>query len=238
MGKTSYKSTSELIQTLAESIDNLNHGKLNVAELDHLVDTSRDLYELLVVLRFKAFDGELITPSAKTQNSVSKVEEDKDEPLFDFSEMNDEKPKEEEEMGFDFTLNEEENITTVAEVAIEEDETKAIEKIPSEDETIETANSLNDLFKEQSEVSLRKKFQNSPVENIKNHISIAKKFEYISIMFDGDAEAYNQNIDLLNNYEEISAARKKMDELSQKYEWNLEDTSIIKFIELVERRYL
>ncbi len=275
MGKTSYKNTRELIQTLSENIDRLNSGKLNVDELDALVQSSRDLYELLVVLRYKAFDKGLGATQAHPAEAVvetpkitqeEKKEKPAEEPLFDFTAMSEPEPKEtakpaEEENGFDFTLDEAaaESEKESAKPSKEKEEikhtnTKAPEpeeepvkqapfatsqalKSEADDEEEDDNNSLNDLFKNEEDLSLRKKFQNTPISDIKTHISIAKKFEYINSLFEGDSTAYNEAIEVLNDGSDAAEARSKLDDYSKQYNWNLEDKSIIKFIELVERRY-
>lgn len=252
MGKTSYKSTSELIQTLSGNIEKLSNGNLSVSELDELVNTSRDLYELLVVLRFKAFDSGIAAIENKPKSEPIAAIEEKNEPTFDFSEINNTPEETAPSLGFDFTIDEKVEETPKTEAPIEVPEepilttteetvTEKTESVENFDENREEddnePNSLNDLFKDAGDLSLRKKFQNSPISDIKGHISIAKKFEYINNMFAGDATVYNDTIEFLNAGESIESARLKMDELSKKYQWDLENKSIVKFIELVERRY-
>ena len=107
-----------------------------------------------------------------------------------------------------------------------------------EEEEQIVSNSLNDTLKKEEDQSLRKIFQNSPISDIKSQISIGKKFEYISSMFKGNAAEYEDAIDFLNTAANGNEAKLKLNELTHKYSWDLEDKSIIKFIELVERRYL
>jgi predicted secreted protein len=257
MGKTSYKNTTELIKDLNDRLDDLNNGQLGLSDLDDLVGSSRELYEHLIILRHVAFDK----AQNETTDSLSKSEEKeviaKAEEVsglaFDLTKPETSVPAEVEEeqtdLHFDFTaVTEEETSTTTAEnefaasdeSAQKEESEPDIQPNPaptvSQEET-ENA-SLNDSFKKEDELSLRKKLQNTPVADIKTHISIAKKFEYISSLFNGDAEAYDEAIDFLNTCASGQDARLKLNEYTTKYSWDLEDKSIIKFIELVERRYI
>ena len=91
---------------------------------------------------------------------------------------------------------------------------------------------------EDGDLSLRKKLQNSPVSNIKSEISIARRFELVSLLFDNDSDAYDEAIEKLNNCSDGNEAKALLDEYSSSNNWDLEDKVIIKFVELVERRYL
>ncbi len=249
MGKTSYKNTSELLEQLSKNLDKLNAGELDLLELNELVESGKELYEHLVILRYKAIDvyGEIEEQESNQNDSIDEiVTETEKEEVFDFSGsgFDENQDKTEEQPSFDFTLDSQEEISSPSEPEIK------IEKEPSTPDLSdeinqddftdedEDQNSLNELLKNEEEVSLRKKLQNSPIEDIKSHISIAKKFEYISNMFGGDSEAYNSAIDKLNSCEDGGIARQKLNEYTTNYQWDLEDKSIIKFIELVERRYI
>ncbi|NOQ70560.1 MAG: hypothetical protein GQ574_01075 [Crocinitomix sp.] len=255
MGKTSYKNTEELIKEIAENVAALQKGELGLNKLNDLVDSGKDLFEQLVILRYKAFD-KYGTPEkavsekiVKTEAVVEEVAEKKEaeevdeEKPFDFTGFSSEK-KEEEQPSFDFTLDEEQpEVTEPVEKEIEDEandfEEKIAESVQADEDYDDGAssNSLNESLK-QDELSLRKRLQNSPVSDIKTHISIAKKFEYISIMFEGNSDEYDEAIDFLNTCATGKDARLKLNELTTNHSWDLENKSIINFIELVERRYL
>ncbi len=232
MGKTSYKNTAELINDLSERIDDLNNGKLGLGDLDNLVESGKSLYEHLVVLRHLAFEKHgdpAVTASATeavadVQEEVEPVEETETELAFDLTGGADVEEEMTEEpandLHFDFTQSTDEFAPEIEEIK----------------QTPEA--SFNDALKKDDELSLRKKLQNTPVSDIKTHISIAKKFEYISSLFNGDSAAYDEAIDFLNSCATGEDARLKLNEYTTQYAWDLEDKSIIKFIELVERRYI
>lgn len=248
MGKTSYKNTTELVNEIASKLDDLNSGNLSISELDDLVNSGKDLYEHLIILRYKAFDqhGEPVQEEVVIEEEPAAVETEEPEVSpFDFSgfsEPEETVEEEEDQPIFDLTGD----VSAVEEVeepvAVEETIEEAKEEETKEEPTLfeeDPSNSLHDVLKqEEDEVSLRKQLQNSPVSDLKSHISIAKKFEYISNMFGGDSEAYEEAIDFLNTCATGNDARLKLNEYTTKYTWNLEDKSIVKFIELVERRYL
>lgn len=243
MGKTSFNNTSDLIKNLSEKISDLNNGKLSLTELDALVSDSQSLYEQLIILRFKAFDkfGEprAEIPAVKTQPieiipdlPPVEVKETVEIP-FDFSEIVSNTPPTQQEI----EVKVEESVPTTS--SPKEVNIPKVDKVVMEDEEEENdSNSLNDKLKKEEDQSLRKIFQNSPISDIKGQISIAKKFEYISSMFKGNGAEYEEAIDFLNNAANGKEAKLKLNDLTEKYQWDLEDKSIIKFIELVERRYI
>jgi len=274
MGKTSYKNTTELIKDLTDRVDDLNNGKLGLSDLDELVQSGRELYEHLVVLRHVAFEKAQTEPNEEHPQTTEKeaIAEAASETsvAFDLPESQDSKGDEEDtsqtDLHFDFTAMDDEVEKTIPEEkeeqpeestaeAVQESTTEATEEsapnsqkedvqgpppfetnTKTEDEDDNA--SLNDAFKKEDDLSLRKKLQKTPVADIRTHISIAKKFEYISSLFDGDAGAYDEAIDFLNTCASGEDARLKLNEYTSRYSWDLEDKSIIKFIELVERRYI
>lgn len=284
MGKTSYKRMKDLSKKIHKKIDKLEDGKLHLDEIEELVNDTRDLYERLVVVKFKAYEKYGEPSSAKEEEIVEEVKEVveevipekepvKEEAPFDFSEGITE--TEVEQPAFDFDLGD--DSTQEEPEPIEEEPAKeSIEPEPlmvkSDDVTVKTheepketfpkaddvktntsdifmeshvekhepedVNTLNSQLKAEEEESLRKKLQKTPIADLKSEISIAKKFEYITFMFDGKNELYEEAINALNSCSNGDEAKDKLNEFSTKYNWDLENKSIMKFVELVERRYL
>lgn len=144
-----------------------------------------------------------------------------------------EKESEEEEVEEPAVVQEEPKVELVEEK--EEEVVEAPEK--ESEEAASGSPSLNDLLGD-GELSLRKKLQNSPVKDIASEISLQKKYEYITDMFKGDNEQYEKAIQELNSCGSPEEAREKLTAYSATFEWSLENKSIVKFIELVERRYM
>ena len=119
MGKTSYKNTEELIKEISEKVTSLQKGELGLEELNELVNSGKDLFEQLVILRYKAFDkygapenkvSEEIVEKEIVVEKVEEIIEEKEETTetpFDFTGFSDKKEEQEEEQpSFDFTLDE------------------------------------------------------------------------------------------------------------------------------------
>ncbi len=247
MGKTSFNSPADLVKNLSDKINELNKGTLSLSDLDALVQNGQLLYEQLIILRFKAYHT-LGEPTKKVEAVIEKQ-----------IEIVPELPKKEtviiEEIPFDFSgissfeIEPEpisEKPTTAAfvtelpqELPQELPIIQPIQRLDEEDEQDDStlANTINGIFQRAEDDSLRKKFQNSPISDIKPHITIQKKFEYISTLFGRNDAAYEDAIDFLNNAANVNEAKLKLNDLAKNYNWDLEDKSIVKFIELIERRY-
>jgi len=267
MGKTSYENMSDLSKKLNEKIAEIENGKLELSDLEVVVEDARELYERLLVLKHKAYEqleksavSEVIEEDIEEEEEpeeAAEAEEDETESSLDFSGITEENEEDEaEQPSFDFTSTEEvdsqdeagsSEVEIPEEESVKEEPTFADESEEGEDlfkdshvekHEPEDENTLNEKLKEDEELSLRKKLQSTAVEDLKSEISIAKKFEYITFMFEGKNESYNEAIEVLNNCTDGDDARIKLNEYSSKYNWDLENKSIIKFVELIERRYL
>jgi hypothetical protein len=255
MGKTSFQSLDQLTKKISEQIVLLNVGQLNASEIEELTQSSQDLYERLIVIRHKAYE-KLGTPSTekiievpiekKETEPIQEVKKVEEESIFDFSTETKIKEKEPEMMSFDFS----EPVTETPSVveAIKEDApvveepivTKTIEPQDSSaslNDSHSGSSSLNDSFSENKSGSLADSFNKSGISDLKTHIGINKKFSFISNLFAGSNENYNDAINTLNNCLDGDQARSILGDIAQKNNWNVEDDTVVTFVDLVERRY-
>lgn len=263
MGKTSFQNIQNLIKEIEQKLAQLSDGNLPVAELENLVKNAADLHERLAVLRYKAYEkfGE-----PKLETVLEKHDEPKAEPVaetaFDFSAMNETvksapvaEVKEEVEETIDFstplfeapifdTPKVEKKETPVVEAEVKKPIHIIREEIKQESASLhekflkEEEIDLNDKLKQKEEIPLRKKLGLQPIKDLRAEIGIGKKFEYINFLFNGDARAYETAIDELNTVGNAESAKQKLNVYASVYQWDLEEKTIIKFVELVERRYL
>jgi len=202
------------------------------------------------------------TPKAVVVETPKVIEKEPEEPSFDFTIFSEPKatekpiaPKVEEakemslEVDFSTPVFEapkvEKKVIPVAEPEVKKpihvireevkaDSTSLHEKFLKEDEI-----GLNEKLKKAEEaVPLRKKLGLSPIADLKTEIGIGKKFEYINFLFAGDSKAYETAINELNTCANAEVARQKLNVYASVYKWDLEEKTIIKFVELVERRFL
>ena len=228
MGKTSYQSHEQLTEQITESVKKLAAGNLNTSEIEQLTQNTQALYERTIVIRHKAYElfGEPETTMSQPEEIVI---EKKEEPIFDFSQNEPEEKEEiEESMSFDFSEPIKKEIKPVIK-PVENENTQSI------NESIDRSSSLNDTFK--SSGSLADRLNNSKIDSLKSAIGINKKFAFISDLFAGSNENYNEAVLRLDTCNSADDAKMILNELSIDNSWDLEHPTAMSFIELVERRF-
>lgn len=247
----------ELSEELHTNINELLSGNMTPAQTQHLVELCSELYEKLIVLRFKAF-SETNTPAEKMQAVLETVEPIKIDtapiqtPVELVNQVNlidaikeveqdaSQEEEEEEEEGddedivFQLIPNEEPVVETpvvsIAPEAPKQEEPKAEVKPPV---------SLNDTFKENAtqQASIAKKLEGSPISDLKKNISLNQRFQFCKDLFKGNNQEYELMLEKLNNTNRDEAMR-ILQTLKDKYSWNPDSMAAKDFTDLVNRRYM
>lgn len=241
----------ELSEELHTNINELLSGNMTPAQTQHLVELCSELYEKLIVLRFKAF-SETNTPAEKMQAVLETVEPIKIDTapiqtpvelvnqvnLIDaIKEVEQDASQEEdddEDIVFQLIPNEEPVVETpvvsIAQEAPKQEEPKAEVKPPV---------SLNDTFKENAtqQASIAKKLEGSPISDLKKNISLNQRFQFCKDLFKGNNQEYELMLEKLNNTNRDEAMR-ILQTLKDKYSWNPDSMAAKDFTDLVNRRYM
>ncbi len=100
--------------------------------------------------------------------------------------------------------------------------------------------SLNERFSngEKNGKTIADKLQEKPIKDLKTAIGINDKFKFINELFDGNLQAYNDNIGKLNSFNSFAEAGLYLDQLREEYGWTNENDSFVKLSDMVIRRYL
>ncbi|MDT8309486.1 MAG: hypothetical protein RQ866_08130, partial [Bacteroidales bacterium] len=102
----------------------------------------------------------------------------------------------------------------------------------------EKAVSLNDLIQaHKADKSIGSQMQNNPISNLKTAIGINEKFIFVYELFSGDTNLYHEAIEALNSRASHADAIQYLEELHQKFHWDIENAAFHKLIDLVNRRY-
>jgi hypothetical protein len=180
----------ELSEELHTNINELLSGNMSPEQTQHLVELCSELYEKLIVLRFKAF-SESSTPAEKMQAVLENVEPIKIDttpsptPVELVNQVNlidaikeveqvasqEEEEDEDEDIVFQLIPNDEPVVempvmTVVAEAPIREE--------------VKPMVSLNDTFKENAsqQATIAKKLEGSPISDLKKNISLNQRFQF------------------------------------------------------------
>jgi hypothetical protein len=219
--------------------------------LEDLTEHSRELYERLVVLRFKAYDQEAkpmavavdAPQSESTQIDAPEVADVPMEmPSFRIT-LPDTSPAEEQPSAVE-TKEPDHDPRQVSLIdAIEEVSKSAEEPIVNIQDTIAQAQrnagqSLNDVLTQQMvhTESIGHRMEHTPIADLKKAITLNQRFQFSRELFKGNNQDYEMAIDKLNTSSREEAL-KHLDALRNRYTWNNEDTVTHDFLELVTRRH-
>lgn len=231
---TKYPRLHELANNIQLQMERLKAGELSLEELEIATEQSRELFERLVVLRYKAFDETVNSASAvnssTTATNVNAVEEEVKAELSNQVSLIDaiaevtktEEVKEEQPM---FTVSapvEEAPVpTTLFDLA-------ALPATPSVNEMLARTMVQHE--------TVAQHHTHAPIADLKIAITLNQRFQFSRELFKGNNQDYEVAIDLLNTSTREEALQ-YVKSLASKYEWN--DGSVVArdFRTLVERRH-
>lgn len=234
-----------LLENLTGAMTQLEEGKLELKALESITNDAQELYERLVVLRYQAYEKlQEKNPSdeqptkdfsfridakdefLENQTSlIDAIEEASKEPAVETSdpEQSIKTPNIKfKDMPFELEKEVENTAPADADEKPESTQTQVVAKTPKNKE-------------ESEDKSLAAKLQKSPIEDLKNAISLNQKFQFISTFFGGNSKTYDAFISEVNDAGDLKKAKKIIQ--SAIGERDEEDQVTVMFMELVERRY-
>jgi len=257
-----YKRLKEIATELNNKLDELTIGHLSKQELEQLTEHSRELYERLVVLRFKAYDTEVKGKIPEMKHSGLEETHTKTgsqrpvdvNPAITFRVGEPEKQipvKEVPKEKWDEKKPEIRKVETpITEVVTEvkkpeqvlprhepfavKPETPSLPKIVPAPIT----RSINERIAQTTggQESLAKKLEHTPIPDLKKAISLNQRFQFARELFKGNNQDYEVSVEKLNTTSRDEALR-HLNSIKNKYAWKEEDPVVTDFIELVERRH-
>ena len=225
MSENNYLSLVELAKSLNKKASKLEKGKLSLDELSEMLDSSRDIYERLTVLRYKAI---------LEKNEI--VEELSSSKIISQEEI--EEKVEESNFAFKFDIEKEETLE------ISPNQKNLIDEINEIGEPISEAddNSVNAKYASSSEKaeSLAEKLTKTKIKDLKEGIALNQKFLFMNDLFGGDKDEYDSALEKLNSCETLLEAKAYLtSEIETKHGWESESKSesVQQFISLLERKF-
>jgi len=238
-------------------------GKIPIIEIDLLMTSIRDLYELVLSLQLENLGSVLPKPSPLPETQkvapppapviVEDIKEEIPEPV----EEPVEKPVAEEppvtESVAPVRLSP--NILSMEPVTEEEQvKEEPPAPAPGAEQDIEqphekyqritfdlfsdgTGSTLADRLREGQEKRIADKLQENKVIDLRTTIGINDKFLFINELFEGNMRIYDDAIQKLNEGTTVAQADMLLLDLKIVYNWDSESPTVKKFVELVRRRY-
>jgi len=277
---------------LQNGVEKIESGQLSPEDMELLVEDAKELYERMVILRYKIYETNVlgvkepvITASIRQTEIESPidlfgvVDEPTQDPKFEINYSNDltnESSTEADEQ----TIIEEENFLADEDQSEEEIETHqeaAITEETVEEETVEedaelpedlTAEDINTLPEEESsdeeapvsdsettpawepefsgdqpiwmaemEANIRDNRSVFPLESLIGAFTLNEKLQFINELFDGSSDEFSSNIKQLDQLASMDAARNKIAELADSFNWDTESEIVEDFMYKICRRY-
>jgi hypothetical protein len=206
--------TLNKIKTQTDYID--THERIPQLELDAIVSRVEKLYELSVALKyFHAHVDEMLLE--KQQMISETLLEEPGEPVH------------EEEIIE--VLNETEVDPMIE--SVEESIEEVVESLSRDISSI-TTESAHDKLSNNEDESVVNRLMLQPIADLKLAIGINDKFQFINELFGGDADTFNNKIEILNIADNMTEAQAILLE----YSWDENNEVAKSFLTLLERRYL
>lgn len=117
-------------------------------------------------------------------------------------------------------------------------EQKPIKKDKKEhtEKTVVENISVNDLLaKNISGSIIASKLKNKPIKSINEAIGLNDKFLFIRELFNGKADDFSKTVDIFNKIENFQQC---IDYVQVNFQWDFEDSNVLKFLEIVNRRFI
>lgn len=252
-----FKSIPELIQSLNQLALRINKGSVGLEEFEVTLRDARELYERLVILRYKAIeDRNLMGMSSSGSTSENEVEEPpqsteeiplaaKQISLIDsIEEIAREAPPAPEpkapEPPKPVAKEPGPPAEKVKDSAPEKKEPKKAEEPdkPKRSAVIPPPN-VQEQKRDEMPDTLADKLGQSRINDLTVAIGLNQKFQFINELFDGDADAYRNAVKTLNHCDSLEEAKQLVkNEWMKPFNWDEEDSLTLTFLNLVERRYL
>jgi hypothetical protein len=86
--------------------------------------------------------------------------------------------------------------------------------------------------------SIGSRLQRRKISDLRKAIGINEKFQFSKELFGGDITLYEQVINRLNDAADFKQAMAVIDSVAESRSWSPDDTTLILFIEFIERRHL
>lgn len=113
-----------------------------------------------------------------------------------------------------------------------------ISLIDSIEEIKQMEKSLNEKLKKEGP-SLADQLHKKPISNLRSSLTINQKFQFISHLFDNDAEAFESTFSRLDAcHSFIEADEYIQNNLKSHYDWEMKSPVVQDLIDMVERRFL
>lgn len=233
MSEQNYLSLVQLAKALNKKAQKLEKGKLGFEEVNEMLENSRDIYERLTVIRYKALleKQELVEELNQENKTESKQIDVVEESSFSFQFDT------EDDESLVISTNQKNLLDEINEIGSEPQEDEVIENT---EVIVEEASSLNESYASSKQPeSLGDKLKKTKINDLKEAIALNQKFLFINELFEGDKTKYQSVLDRINSCETLIEAKAYLSSEIETYSsWDEETEAVMQFNTLIERKFL
>lgn len=249
---------------LQSGVEKLESGHLSPEDMELLVEDAKELYERMVILRYKIYESNVLgvkeaVISASIRHTeietpidlFGAIDEPTPEPEFEVTFANGESEILDQEASTEQWQEEEEE---VEELILEKEEEEPIieeEEIEEPIQTFEDAIQKTEastpwepefsgdqpIWMAEMEANIRDNRSVFPLESLIGAFTLNEKLQFINELFDGSSDDFSSNIKQLDQLASIDAARNMIAALANTYTWDTESEIVEDFIYKICRRY-
>ncbi len=254
----------ELVSAIENGLKKISKGNITLIELEETVASSRELYERLLIVRYKVYENSILADKESEEHKdvdneteVKKEEEtipdeNKDIEIIFEEETNDiaedsiirfdlfatpeiESEVEEDEVLPEIEIKEEELVEENLD-SEEEIENTAYESAETSKEIAEDASSLfPKLLK--IEKSIAQNYQVMTLETLIGSFTLNERLQFINELFDGSSDLFSSAIKRLDALDNRDSARSVIAEYAAENNWDLDGEVVEDFMLKICSRY-
>ena len=254
----------ELVSAIENGLKKISKGNITLIELEETVASSRELYERLLIVRYKVYENSILADKESEElevvdkeTEVKKEEEtipdeNKDIEIIFEEETND--IAEDSIIRFDLFATPEidsevEEDEVLPEIEIKEEELVE-ENLDSEEEIENTANDSAETSKEiaedasslfpkilKIEKSIAQNYQVMTLETLIGSFTLNERLQFINELFDGSSDLFSSAIKRLDALDNRDSARSVIAEYAAENNWDLDGEVVEDFMLKICSRY-
>jgi len=235
-----FGSNEELVEKIKTQISQIKKKGLNAEEFENLLIETRELYERILILRYKSFE-EHTSKQDKTETAEPKSEKIESEVIIEHTSEIIEL-EEEEAFGFSLFGEIEENIEKEKPIEQKPDETIQPEVLIGSKTVPNPAKPATSLLERLSEQSnsnrLSDKLKLTKIDSLSGVFTLNDRIRFSQGLFKGNNEDFQTAVKLIESLSKREEAIAQLEKYSTEFEWDMESKDVEHFYEFVERLYV
>ncbi len=237
-----FGSNEELVEKIKTQVSQIKKKGLNAEEFENLLKETRELYERILILRYKSFE-EHTGKQEKTVLSEPKHEQvvpEAEEVVVPSPKVAEE--QEEEAFGFSLFGEIEENTEKEKPTEKEPEETIQPESIIANKVVPNPAKPATSLLEKLSEQSnsnrLSDKLKLTKIDSLSGAFTLNDRIRFSQGLFKGNNEEFQEAVKVIESLSKREEAIAQLEKYSTELEWDMESKDVEHFYEFVERLYV